>query len=102
MKIVTVQELKQKIDSGESHLLIDVREPHEYEEFNLNGKLIPLGELVDHLGSLMDHKDDQIIVHCRSGKRSAAAVDVMTGAGFSNVANLEGGILQWQEVFPAK
>lgn len=93
---ITVNELKQRLDAGESLNIIDVREPWEFEEFNINGKLIPLGELQGRIDDLEDLKDEEVIVHCKSGGRSAAAVDYMTRMGFRNVRNLVGGMIAWQ------
>jgi rhodanese-related sulfurtransferase len=93
---ITVQELKQKLDEGTPFVFIDVREPWEYEEFNLGAKLIPLGELSTRQWELEDHKGDEIVVHCRSGARSAAAQAMLQAQGFSNVRNLTGGVLAWQ------
>lgn len=100
MEIMTVQELKQKIDRGEKINLIDCREPAEYEEYNIGGRLIPLGRFqnmdVDELNAL---KEEEVIVHCRSGKRSAAACAVLDKMGFKKAVNLEGGVLAWKEAF---
>ena len=96
MADITVQELKQRMDSGEELNIIDVREQWEYDEFNINAKHIPLGDLQAALSSLEDWKDQEVIVHCKSGGRSAAACDFMSKMGFSNVRNLEGGMLAWQ------
>ncbi len=96
---ITVQELKQKLDKGESFLFIDVREKHEYEEFNLGAKLIPLGEIQMALDDLIDQKDNEVIVHCRSGARSGMAQHLMKEAGFTNVRNLTGGVLAWASAF---
>lgn len=98
MKEITVQELKAKMDNGEDFHLIDVREPEEYEEVNNGAQLIPLGELDDHLEELKKWKDDEIIMMCRSGHRSGLAQEKMLDQGFTNVANLTGGILAWQEM----
>ncbi len=98
MEEITVQQLKEKMEKGESFHLIDVREPHEYEEANIGGKLIPLGELPVHLDELEAWKDDEIIVMCRSGKRSGNAQEFLYMEGFENVYNLQGGILAWQEM----
>lgn len=98
---ITVQELKSKLDNKEDFVLIDVREPYEYDEFNLKGKLIPLGDLMPALAEMEDLKEKEIVVHCRSGKRSAMAQHIMQQAGFSNVANLKGGVLAWQDAFSA-
>jgi rhodanese-related sulfurtransferase len=96
---ISVVELKKRLDSGEKINLIDVREQFEYEEFNLGGKLIPLGNLPSNLEDLEDLKDEEIIVHCRSGARSGTAKMFLTQSGFTNVRNLLGGILDWQSHF---
>ncbi len=96
---INVQELKEKLDQEEDFLFIDVREDYEYEEFNLGAKLIPLGDLMHAVDELEDHLDGEIVVHCRSGKRSALAQQILEQHGFSNVRNLEGGILAWIEKF---
>lgn len=96
MKDITVQELKVKIENKEEFLLIDVRENWEYEEANIGGKLIPLGELQGTIDDLEDWMEREVIVHCKSGARSAAAKEFMVRNGFSKVRNLLGGILAWQ------
>ena len=98
---ITVEELKQKLDSKESFVFIDVRENHEYEEFNLGAKLIPLGDVMNAIPQLEQHKDEEIVIHCRSGQRSGMAQHILTEAGFKNVRNLTGGVLEWQEKFPS-
>lgn len=91
-----VTELKAKIDRGDRFLLIDVREPHEYQICRIPGsKLIPLGELLKCIGEL--DPAGEIVVHCRSGVRSAKAVGILKTAGFQNVSNLAGGILAWSD-----
>lgn len=96
MKNITVEELKQKLDSGEKINLIDCREPHEYEEANLGGRLVPLGKFQTmDLDELENLKDEEVIVHCRSGKRSTMACMILDQMGFTNATNLEGGILAW-------
>ncbi|MSQ79445.1 MAG: rhodanese-like domain-containing protein [Flavobacteriaceae bacterium] len=97
---ITVEELKTRMDNGEKINLIDVREPYEYEEFNLGGKLIPLGTIASNLDDLEDWKEQEVVVHCKVGGRSAAAVDYMKKMGFTNVRNLMGGVLDWQAKFP--
>jgi rhodanese-related sulfurtransferase len=94
---ITVQELKQKLDAGEKFVFIDVREPWEYEEFNLGAQLMPVGDLMNTIWQLEDHKNDEIILHCRSGARSGTAQALMQAQGFSNVRNLTGGVLAWKE-----
>lgn len=100
MKIITVEELKQKLDSGEKINLIDVREPHEYEEFNLGGKLIPLGKIQTmQTEDIDDLIEEDVYIHCRSGKRSQMACQVLDQMGFKSTFNVEGGILAWQDKF---
>jgi adenylyltransferase/sulfurtransferase len=93
---ITVTELKEKMDNGESIILIDVREPYEYELSNLGGRLIPLSLLPAALEELAGTKEEEIIVHCKSGGRSAKAAAFMRQQGFKNVRNLLGGILDWK------
>jgi rhodanese-related sulfurtransferase len=97
MKEVTVQELKQKMDNNEDFQLIDVRETFEYETSNLNGENIPLGGILIEADKVS--ADKPVIVQCRSGKRSAAAIMQLEQLGFTNLYNLKGGILAWQEAF---
>ena len=87
------------MDAGETLHLIDVREPFEYEEFNLGGTLIPLGEVPSRIQELEHLKEEEIIVHCRSGKRSQTAQQFLLQMGFKNVRNLLGGVLDWQAHF---
>ena len=98
MQDITVSELKKRLDSGaQDFIFIDVREPYEYEEFNLGAKLIPLGTIVNAAATeLADDKDAEIIIHCRSGARSGQAKMILTNMGFPNVRNVEGGVLAWQ------
>lgn len=77
----------------------DVREPHEYEEFNLGAKLAPLNTFLMSLPDYADIKNDEIIVHCRSGARSGMAQQMMQSSGFTNVRNLTGGVLAWIEAY---
>jgi rhodanese-related sulfurtransferase len=97
MKEVTVQELKQKMDNNEDFQLIDVRETFEYETSNLNGENIPLGGILIEADKISTEKP--VIIQCRSGKRSAAAVMQLEQLGFTNLYNLKGGMLAWQEAF---
>jgi rhodanese-related sulfurtransferase len=96
---ITVQELHQKLESGEKFVFIDVREPWEYEEFNLGATLLPLGDLINRAWELEDHKNDEIVVHCRSGGRSGMAQAMLTAQGFTNVRNLTGGVMAWLDAF---
>ena len=93
MKEISVQELKDKKDKGEDFQLIDVREEFEYEVSNLGGTLIPLGGILIEAEKVA--KDKPVIVQCRSGKRSAAAIMQLEQLGYTNLYNLHGGILAW-------
>ncbi|WP_138483160.1 rhodanese-like domain-containing protein [Dyadobacter bucti] len=95
---ITVEELKERLDNGEDLHFYDVREEHEYEEDNLGAVLIPLGELPDHLAELEPLKNEEIIIHCRSGARSGKAAKFLETQGFSNVRNVLGGILAYREL----
>ncbi|MGH9570389.1 MAG: molybdopterin-synthase adenylyltransferase MoeB [Candidatus Angelobacter sp.] len=92
---ISVEELKRRLDAKEDFVLLDVREPHEYQICNLNGKLIPLNDLSKRVGELDPAKE--MVVHCRSGQRSARAVMFLRQAGFSKASNLAGGILAWAD-----
>ncbi len=96
---ISVIELKRRIDAKESLNILDVREQYEFDEFNLNGTLIPLGELPGRLDEIESFKNEELIVHCRSGKRSATAQQFLLQNGFTNVRNLIGGVLDWQMEF---
>lgn len=94
MKEVTVQELKKLIDSNADFQLIDVREPHEYDICNLNGELIPMSDIPNNVDKIA--KDKQVVIHCRSGKRSGdMLLWLEKNHGFTNLYNLKGGILAW-------
>ena len=98
MQNITVKEVKQRLQSGEKLHILDVREPDEYAEFNIGGKLVPLGKIQSmQVDEIEDWKEDEIIVHCRSGKRSMTACTFLETMGFKNTKNLEGGVLAWQE-----
>ncbi|MDQ7947568.1 MAG: rhodanese-like domain-containing protein [Pedobacter sp.] len=97
MKEISVEELKQKIDNKEDFQLIDVRETFEYEMSNLDGLNIPLAGILIETDKIAT--DKPVIVQCRSGKRSAAAIMQLEQQGFDNLYNLKGGILAWQEAF---
>ena len=96
---ITVEELKEKLDKKETFIFIDVREPYENQEFNLGAELIPLGNIGNALSEYADHKEDEIVVHCRSGARSAIARDFLQQNGFKNVRNLIGGVLAWRDKY---
>ena len=95
---ITVEELKQRIEAGQALNLIDVREEYEYDADNINGKLIPLGDLPDRLDEIEDLKDQEVLIHCRSGKRSEMAQKYLQSQGFVNVRNVIGGMLAYNEL----
>ena len=99
MTDITCQELKERMDKGEKLTIIDVREPHEYEEYNIGAQLIPLGELPFKLDELAHLKNEEVIVHCRSGARSRNAKLFMMESEFTNVRNLIGGMVEWRANF---
>jgi adenylyltransferase/sulfurtransferase len=92
---ITPRELKSRLDRGDKLFILDVREPHEFEICNLNGTLIPLGDLSRRVNELDSSRE--IVAHCRSGKRSAEAVEFLRKAGFRKIWNLKGGILAWSD-----
>ncbi|MCU0422314.1 MAG: rhodanese-like domain-containing protein [Bacteroidia bacterium] len=98
MTDITVIELKERLDKGEKPVIIDVREVHEYEEYNIGATLIPLGELPGRIEELAAYKQQEVIVHCRSGARSATAKMFLLDNGFEQVRNLMGGMLAWREL----
>ena len=100
MQVISISELKNKIDAKEAFTLIDVREPDEHEAFNIGGVLLPLGKILSmQTDEIDDLKDRQIICYCRSGNRSMQACMMLETFGFANVKNLTGGILEWEGKF---
>jgi len=96
MKEITPAELKQLINDKKDFQLIDVREEYEFDEANINGELIPMGEIMDNIEKIS--KDKQVVIHCRSGKRSAGVINALESHhGFTNLYNLTGGILAYLE-----
>jgi len=90
-----VEELKRRLEAGDNLFVLDVREPHEYQICNIQGYLIPLGDLPKRVNELDSSRE--IVAHCRSGVRSAKAVEFLQQAGFKKVHNLAGGILAWAD-----
>lgn len=100
MRTITVNTLKERLDAGETIRLVDCREPHEYQEFNLGGLLLPLGKIQGmEIEPIEDWKEEEVILHCRSGQRSLMAALFLEAVGFKNVVNLAGGVLAWQEAY---
>lgn len=99
MNTITVEELKARLDNGDTINLLDVREPDEHEEFNIGGRLVPLGEIrMMALDDIEDWEGQDVVVYCRSGNRSGQAALILDQAGY-NPINLVGGMLAWQEKF---
>jgi adenylyltransferase/sulfurtransferase len=96
MKEITPIELKKMMDAHEDFQLIDVREEHEAEVANIGGLLIPMGTVMEHLDEIS--KDKKVVVHCRSGKRSATVIQALEQQhGYTNLYNLKGGILAYAD-----
>lgn len=89
---ITVKELKERMAANEPLNIIDVREEWEYNENNIGAKLIPLGSLPSRIDEIEHLQDEEVIVHCKSGRRSANAQQYLEQQGFTNVRNLTGGI----------
>ncbi len=97
MQAITARELKAALDSGAEIQIIDVRQPDEFAFASIEGsKLIPLAEIISRMNELAP--DVETVVMCRSGMRSARAIDVLARSGFQGVMkNLTGGILAWSD-----
>ncbi|MDB5229032.1 MAG: UBA/THIF-type binding fold [Bacteroidota bacterium] len=93
IKEITVQELKQKLDDKEDFQLIDVRDKHEYDFVNIGGELIPVNKILDQANKVS--KDKPVILHCKTGVRSAKAIRALEEKGFTNLFNLKGGIVAY-------
>jgi rhodanese-related sulfurtransferase len=101
MNTITIDEVKKRLDAGEKLNLVDVREPHENAEFNIGGLLLPLGKVQTmQIEDIENLKSDEVICYCRSGNRSGQSALILESLGFTNVKNLTGGMLAWQEKFP--
>lgn len=95
---ITVEEYKQRVDSGEKVYLLDIREPHERDISHIGGVLIPMSELPERMNELPQDKDTEIIVYCRTGNRSHhVTLYLKDNIGYSNVKNLLGGIHAWHD-----
>lgn len=100
METITVDELKSRLDAGEKINLLDVREPEENASFNIGGRLVPVGRILSFdTDELNDWKNEEIICYCRSGQRSMRACLTLETAGFTNVKNLTGGMMEWKDKF---
>lgn len=92
---LSVKDLKQRMDQGETVFVLDVREPAEYQTANIGGTLIPMNDVPQRLGEIP--RDREIIVHCRSGVRSQKVAEYLAQNGYAKVVNLKGGILAWSD-----
>ncbi len=99
MQDITVEELKTKLDNKEELLVIDVREQWEYDDFNIGATLIPLATLPGAIDDYDEYLNKEVVVHCKTGGRSAAAKAFMEKQGFTQVRNLLGGVVEWQTKF---
>ncbi len=100
MQTITVEALKAKIDAGDQIHLVDVREPHEHADFNIGGILLPLGQVQTmQVDAIEDLKNQEVFVYCRSGNRSGQACLILETMGFTNLINVSGGMLAWQDHF---
>jgi rhodanese-related sulfurtransferase len=98
MEDITVEELKKRLDNNETFGFIDVREEWEYEEDNIGALNIPLGQLPHQLDEIDEYKNQELVVHCRSGARSGNAKKFLETKGFTKVRNLLGGILAYRNL----
>ncbi len=100
--MITVQDLNQKKEKEDSFFLLDVRDYHEYLVSNIDGYHIPYEELENRMDEISDHKEEEIIVMCRSGNTSMDARKKLIDAGFENVISLKGGMKCWaKEIDPS-
>lgn len=94
---INVNELHERLSKGEKPIMIDVREPHEWDTQHLEGVIkISLGNIPASVADLAQYKDQEVVMICRSGGRSGQAAAFLRSAGFSNVRNLMGGMLTWK------
>jgi len=100
MTTITVEQLKSRLDAGEQIHILDVREPWEYAEYNIGAKLLPLGSIMNmQLDDIEDLKNAELIIHCKAGTRSMQACMMLEQAGYTNVVNVTGGMMAWQQKF---
>lgn len=99
MTNISVAKLKERMACNDPLNLLDVREPDERLEFNIGGVFIPLGQvMIMQTAEIENLKNEEIICYCRSGKRSMQAAMMLETFGFTNVVNLDGGMIAWQNV----
>jgi rhodanese-related sulfurtransferase len=99
MQSISNTELRKRKETGEKINLLDVREAHEHDTFNIGGILLPLGHVLSLQTETVHHlKDEEIICYCKSGQRSMQAGLMLESMGFKNVKNLTGGVIEWQRI----
>ena len=99
MTDINVHDFKSRSQEPESFHLIDVREVHEHEEFNLGGRNLPVAKIQHWVAELEALKGETVIVYCRSGNRSGMAAAFMRAKGFTDVLNLTGGTIAWKQAY---
>lgn len=97
MTDIDAKEVFARLQNGEHLNLLDVRGEMEYHTFNIGGKNIPLPDLQENMDDLEWNKDDEIIVICKAGLRSATAQSILELKGYKNIRNLTGGLIAWQK-----
>lgn len=100
MNQITVEEFRRRLNENPGLHVLDVREPNEYEEYNIGAQLLPLSRLRQmDAEDIESWRNDEIIVHCRSGQRSMEACMLLETLGFAHPVNLTGGIIAWTKTF---
>ena len=95
MDDITVEELRELLQSGKTPVLIDVREPYEHAERNIGGENLPLGGIPRWKEDLQKHAGEHIVLYCQTGNRSGMAASFLRAQGMDNVSNLLGGVVEW-------
>ena len=95
---ITCKEVKDRLDNGDNFNFLDVREEWEFEESNIGAELIPLGDLPSRLSEIEHMKNEEIVVHCKSGGRSGQAKKFLNAQGYTNVRSMIGGITEYLEI----
>lgn len=94
---ISQAELMQRIKASHAQLILDVRSPEEYNEGHIPGAInIPHNQVGSHLSEIISHKNNEVVLYCRSGKRAAIAADTLQSAGFSKLLHLDGDMYDWQ------
>jgi adenylyltransferase/sulfurtransferase len=100
MTDIDAKEVFARLQNGEHLNLLDVRGEMEYYTFNIGGRNIPLPDLQENIDDLEWNKDDEVIVICKVGLRSATAKSILELKGYKNIRNLTGGLIAWQKINP--